>query len=154
MIRRFGTPPRAGVTYAQRTGVYVVALRHGRLLATWQGAPHDELQLPGGGVDPGEQPRAALHREVYEETGWRIAAPRRLGAFRRFTWMPEYRRHAMKVCHVYLARAVRPLGPPTEPNHTAVWLDPEDAVRMLANAGDAAFVRRLIRSGAPGVRRR
>ena len=28
--------------------------------------------LPGGGLDPGEPPEAALHREVWEETGQRV----------------------------------------------------------------------------------
>ncbi|RYH04199.1 NUDIX domain-containing protein [Salipiger sp. IMCC34102] len=144
MIRRFGDTPRKGVTYGQRSGVYAILMRRGQMLATWQGAPHFELQLPGGGIDPGEHPLTALHREVYEETGWRIASPRRLGAFRRFTWMPEYERHAMKVCTVYLARPVLPLGPPTEPKHTAVWLDPADAVRMLANDGDADMLARVL----------
>lgn len=34
--------------------------------------------LPGGGVDHGEDPRAAVHREVYEETGLRVELGRLL----------------------------------------------------------------------------
>lgn len=60
------------------------------MLLTHQDAPEPEVQLPGGGIDPGESPVQALIREVYEETGWRISRPRRLGAYRRFTYMPEY----------------------------------------------------------------
>ena len=43
------------------------------ILATHQAEPVPEFQLPGGGIDRGEHPIAALHREVYEETGWKIA---------------------------------------------------------------------------------
>ncbi|MBS1302466.1 NUDIX hydrolase [Loktanella sp. SALINAS62] len=144
MIRRYGTPARTGVTYGLRPGAYAILPRDGMVLVTWQGDPHNELQLPGGGIDPGEGAIRALHREVFEETGWRIAAPRRLGAFRRFTWMPEYKRHAEKLCHIYLARPVLKLGQPSEPNHTAIWVSPQDAAGMLANEGDRAFLTALI----------
>ena|SRR4030088_2224329 len=32
--------------------------------------------LPGGGVDLGETPERALHREIYEETGFQLGASR------------------------------------------------------------------------------
>ena len=139
MIARYGEPPEAGRRYTQRTGAYAVLPRDGALLVTHQDEPWPEFQLPGGGIDPGESPLAALHREVFEETGWRIARPRRLGAFRRFTFMPEYDLWAEKICLIYLARPVRRIGPPTEPGHTALWLPIDTAAERLGNAGDRHF---------------
>ena len=98
MIRRFGDAPEPGRRYVLRRGVYAVLPLGGDLLLTLQSQPHPDLQLPGGGIDPGESPIAALHREVIEETGWRIADPRRIGAFRRFAYMPEYDLWAEKLC--------------------------------------------------------
>ena len=120
MIRRFGDSVKAGQIYRRRPGIYAVLLLGDSILATHQSAPTPEFQLPGGGIDPGEQPITALHREVYEETGWKIAIQRRIGAFRRFTYMPEYDRWAEKLCSVYLARPVRRLGPPSEQGHTCL----------------------------------
>ena len=141
MTPRFGAPPQDGRRYILRPGVYAILPRAGRLLLTHQAEPWPEPQLPGGGIDPGEHPIAALHREVFEETGWRIAAPRRLGAFRRFTYMPEYDLWAEKLCIVYVADPVRPHGPPSEPGHRALWLDARAAAHELGNPGDSAFVR-------------
>ena len=143
MIRRYGATPQSGQRYVHRPGVYAILPRGGKLLLTYQDEPHDEIQLPGGGVDPGEQPLHALHREVFEETGWRIANPRKIGAFRRFVYMPEYGIHAEKLCHIYAARPVSPHGPPSEPGHMALWLDPLDAMAKLYNDGDAAFIAAL-----------
>lgn len=143
-MERFGQPPKAGQTHVFRPGAYAVLLRDGEVLLTWQGAPHEEFQLPGGGIDPGENPTTALHREVLEETGWRISPPRRLGAFRRFVFMPEYGIQAEKVCHVYMARPIRKLGPPSEPDHAAVWTSPEAAIRLVANDGDRAYLARVL----------
>ncbi len=134
---------RAGVRYRQRTGVYAILPREGRLLLTHQIEPEPEFQLPGGGVDAGETSISALHREVLEETGWSIAGPRRLGAFRRFTYMPEYDLWAEKVCHVFLARPVRRQGPPIEPGHSSHWAPFGMASEILGNAGDRLFVSRL-----------
>ncbi len=144
MIRRYGRPPESGQRYMMRPGAYAILPRDGKVLVTYQADPHDEFQLPGGGIDPGEGPIQALHREVFEETGYRIAAPRRLGVFRRFVFMPEYDLFAEKLCHIYLAFPVRPLGPPTEPGHVAVWMPPEVALAELYNDGDADFLASVI----------
>lgn len=147
MIRRFGDPPRHDVAYRMRPGAYAILPRHGRMLVTHQATPVPELQLPGGGVDPGEHPLQALHREVFEETGWLIARPRRLGAFRRFTYMPDYGIWAEKLCVVYRADPVRVLGDPPEPGHRAVWITPRGAAVDLGNAGDRHFVAQVLSTG-------
>lgn len=145
MIRRFGQPPFRNRKYTFRAGVYAILPRAGRLLLTLQEQPTQDLQLPGGGIDPQESPLMALHREVYEETGWKIAQARRLGAFRRFVFMPEYDIWAEKLCTVYMAQPVRPLGPPTEPFHRGVWVTPQKAAQALGNAGDRNFVSQWLR---------
>ncbi len=142
-MRRVGETAVAGQRYTRRPGVYAAILRQGSVLMTLQEEPAPEIQLPGGGIDRGEHPLPALYREVMEETGWHIAVTRRLGAFRRFTFMPEYDLWAEKVCTVYLARPVRRIGPPTERGHHAIWLPLPDAARLAGSAGDRLFLARL-----------
>ena len=144
MIRRFGEPVKAGARYRLRPGAYAIVKAEDRILLTFQAEPDWEFQLPGGGIDPGENPVRALHREVYEETGWHIASPRRLGAFRRFVFMPEYDMWAEKLCTVYLARPAMRIGPPTEPGHTAHWVPIWQAPHLVGNAGDRHFLETLL----------
>lgn len=146
MIRRFGDPPVKGKTYKLRAGAYALLPRNDRILLTIQSSPIRDIQLPGGGIDPGESPICALHREVLEETGWRIAGPRRIGAFRRFVFMPEYDIWAEKVCLLYLARPTVRLGPPQEAGHSAFWQGTDRAFELLGNAGDRHFAELLARS--------
>lgn len=135
MIRRFGSPPVTGTGRRRRPGSYAVLWRAGRVLLTHQLAPEPEFQLPGGGIDPGESPLRALHREVREETGWRIAAPRLLGSYRRFADMPEDGLQVEKRCLVWLARPVLRRGPPTEAGHSAHWFTGPEALERLADPG-------------------
>ncbi|MEL6618818.1 MAG: NUDIX hydrolase [Pseudomonadota bacterium] len=145
MIPRIGPVPKADRHYTLRPGAYAILPQHDGVLLTFQDGPDAEFQLPGGGIDAGESPVGALHREVYEETGWRIARPRRLGAFRRFVFMPEYDLWAEKLCHVYVAHPVRRLSDPTEVDHVAVWMHRDVAVRAVGNAGDQMFLARYLR---------
>ncbi len=144
MIRRYGEAVKTGQSYTRRPGVYAILAFGDHMLVTHQAAPVPEFQLPGGGIDKGEQPIPALHREVMEETGWRIAVIRQLGVFRRFTYMPEYDLWAEKLCTVHLARPIRRLGPPTEAGHTAVWLPVKEALARLGNPGDRAMLARFL----------
>jgi 8-oxo-dGTP diphosphatase len=144
MIPRFGEPVKAGQRYRRRPGVYAILPRGGQLLVTHQAEPLPEVQLPGGGIDRGEQPIAALHREVWEETGWHIGPPVRFGTFRRFTYMPEYDLWAEKLCTIYVARPLRRAGPPKEPGHTALWMDAEQALTLIGSPGDRAMLARWL----------
>ena len=85
----------------------------------------------------------ALAREVLEETGYAIHSARRLGMFHRYTYMPEYRLHAQKLCHVYTARLGPRRGDPTEDGHTAVFLPWHVAAERLAVSGDRHFLRQV-----------
>jgi len=142
MIRRIGDPPEPGRTYTQRPGAYAVLPTGGGVLLTCHLDTEPDVQLPGGGIDPGESPIQALHREVFEETGWHIARPRRLGAFKRFVFMPEYDLWAEKVCHIYAALPTRRMCDPVEPDHIALWMPRDDAVQALGNDGDRLFLAR------------
>ena len=144
MIPRFGEAPHPNRTYKRRPGVYAVLLKQGKVLLTHQQEPVPEYQLPGGGIDPGEHPIGALHREVYEETGWSISTPRRVGAFRRFTYMPEYDLWAEKMCTIYVARPVMQLGPPTEDGHSAILSEPDFALANMCNDGDRYYLERIL----------
>ncbi len=59
----------------QRVAAYAVVLSNRGVLLSQASAQTNAAGawgLPGGGVDPGELPEEALHREVWEETGQRI----------------------------------------------------------------------------------
>lgn len=143
MTRRYGEIPDPARRYRRRPGVYAILPRDGHLLLTFQSAPLPEYQLPGGGIDAGEHPVTALHREVFEETGWHIAQPRRLGFYRRYTFMTEYDLWAEKVCQVWIARPTLEIAPPTEPDHTPLWASPAEALALITNRGERDFMIRV-----------
>ncbi len=140
MNPRFGRQPDANRRYTPRPGAYAIVDAGDGILATFQEAPRPELQLPGGGIDEGENPLAALSREVMEETGYAIHGIRRLGMFHRFTYMPEYDLFAQKQCHVFFARLGPRRSDPTEPGHMAVFLPWETALHELSVPGDRHFL--------------
>lgn len=143
-MKRIGDPPSRNQTYSLRPGAYAVLPLKRRFLLTAQYSDEFEIQLPGGGIDPGESALQALYREVIEETGWHIARPRRLGAFRRFVFMPEYDLWAEKICHVYVAHPVYQVAHPIEPDHVTLVLSASEALNALSNDGDRMFLERYL----------
>ncbi|WP_193143326.1 MULTISPECIES: NUDIX domain-containing protein [unclassified Meridianimarinicoccus] len=144
-MRRYGDPVDGSRRHVARPGVYAILARGDQVLLTHQMAPVPEFQLPGGGIDPGEQPLCALYREVFEETGWHIGRATRFDAHRRFTFMPEYDIWAEKICLIYVARPARAVAPPPEAGHTAVWLPVDTAAKLVGSPGDRAALRRYAR---------
>ena len=101
--------------------------------------PDFEFQLPGGGIDLGENSIQALHREVLEETGWLISNPRFLGVYKRFVYMPEYKMYAEKVCKIYHAIPSLKTSNILEKGHSAHIMHAHLALRLL-HGGDLHFL--------------
>ncbi len=68
-------PAESAPPQRQRVAAYAVLVRGREVLLTRMSARTripGRWTLPGGGIDHGEEPRAALVREVYEETGLHV----------------------------------------------------------------------------------
>lgn len=142
-MRRYGDPIQKGLTYRRRPGAYGLIVKGRRVLLALTEDEDESLMFPGGGIDPGESPIQALHREVMEETGWRIAVKRRLGFYHRQVFMSDYGYAAHKVCHIYLCDAGRQVADPVEPDHTPVLVDLEVAQAMLSLEAERSFAETL-----------
>ncbi|WP_022881890.1 NUDIX hydrolase [Gryllotalpicola ginsengisoli] len=63
-----------------RVAAYCIIIEDGRiLLSHWSERGSDGWTLPGGGLEPYEDPRDAAVREVFEETGYRAELDELLG---------------------------------------------------------------------------
>ena len=108
------------------------------------------LELPGGGVEKGEDPWEAVGRELFEETGYRAEDLSRLASVHTSPG------RATEVCHLFRCRAVRALaGPRPEPTEfvSVVEMSLAEAVRMVYGGGITAattVLGLLMVSGAAG----
>ncbi|MDV3221355.1 NUDIX hydrolase [Intrasporangium sp.] len=68
-------PGEVGDPFQRAAAYAIVTSRHGLLLTQFNEQTHvaGDWGLPGGGLDEGESPVDGVHREVWEETGQRIA---------------------------------------------------------------------------------
>lgn len=88
------------------------------LVRQWRhGLRRFTLEIPGGLVDPGEDPGQASAREVREETGHAGGKPVRLG---RVAPNPAFMNN---VCYTYLIEECRPVG--------ALQLDPGEDLEVV-----------------------
>ncbi|GLF95009.1 NUDIX hydrolase [Streptomyces yaizuensis] len=80
------TPPGgAPVTVA------LVVMRHGGRILLVHDRYRDWWELPGGGIEPGEIPRRAAARELWEESGQRADGELRFAGWARFLTAPARR---------------------------------------------------------------
>ncbi len=69
-------------TYADRPGSYAIVFNEeGKLLTV---SVRGMLHLPGGGIDPEEDPMVAVAREVLEEAGYEIGGMQEIGKANQF----------------------------------------------------------------------
>ncbi len=100
------------VVHGEAVGI-VPILPDGRVVLVRQfrkPAEAELLEIPAGGVEPGETPEGCVRRELAEETGF---SPGRLVRLAQFYLAPGY---STELMHLYLALELVPLGGKAAPD--------------------------------------
>jgi 8-oxo-dGTP diphosphatase len=115
----------------ERDGLILIGQRkpHGRHALKWE--------FPGGKVEPGEQPRAALARELREELGIEAQIGDEIERY-------DFSYAAGQLTRLVFFRVTEFLGEPENLDFTQIaWAQPDQLPEYDFLAGDVEFVRRL-----------
>lgn len=147
---RVAAPSEGDVWVHQRVAAYAVVRSTWGVLATQlseRTAVPGQWNLPGGGIEPDEDPRAGLEREVFEETGQRITGVRPLTVLTRH-WVGENPNGRLEDLHAvrifFLAHCPQPSVPVLHDvggsTAAARWTSVDELARLpLASSVQAAL---------------
>lgn len=115
-------PPAAMAVVFDDVGSHVLlSWRHRFVPAIWN------YELPGGLIEPGEEPEATIVREVAEETGFQLQEVQPLVTFEPMVGMVSSRHH------VFVGRAAGKRSAPTELDEGAFeWVKLTDVPALIA----------------------
>lgn len=125
-----------GLTYIERPTAYGVCPRGETLALVRIGreAPY-EYDLPGGGIEPGEDEAAALMREFQEETGLTIWPTRVVGRAGQYWVNRGEPRNSLATFYEVELSATD--GSPSEPDHALIWASAQDAMSKVRHEAHA-----------------
>jgi len=127
---QFGTPPNTD--FISRPGSYAVFFNEQHkagIVRTDRGY----YFLAGGGIEAGEKPEEAMHRELHEEAGIVQAEVKAfLGMVTEYHHEMPSDKHYKKDAHLYLVEPQLILpDEKTEDDHTLLWLPVEEALPLM-----------------------
>jgi 8-oxo-dGTP diphosphatase len=137
-----------GQAYADRQAAFGVAVLNGKVATAriTRAGEQPYFDLPGGGVDPGETPEAAMVREFGEEVALAVQPGRLLGRVSQFMIKsdghPANNRSTLFEAEV----AGQAPGLKIEADHDLAWLDPLEAIARLRHESHAWAVAAWLRA--------
>ncbi len=144
---RFGAP-EPGLDYRERPAAYGLLERERRLALVYVTLTDRPpfYDLPGGGIDPGEDEEQALRREFGEETGLLVRAGRRVAAAEQY--MISAHSEPFLSQGAFFEAILEGERPELkiEHDHELVWAPPAEALAKLRHGSHAWAVTAWLRS--------
>ena len=152
---QFGQP-EPGRNYPDRPAAFVVAAR-GDQIATVRVtfADGERLDLPGGGLDPGETAAEAAVRECGEEAGLKVVVDAEAFAAADHYFV-DPAGHSVNTRGAFFAARVLAEAPELkiEDDHELIWMSPQEALLRLDRESHAwamaLWLRRFAQASATG----
>jgi 8-oxo-dGTP diphosphatase len=138
----------AGQGYDDRPAAFGVLMRDGKVAVARISRLGEQpyVDLPGGGIDPGETPEAAMVREFGEEVGLAVRPGRLLARANQFMVKSDGQ-PANNISHLFEADWVgEAAGLKIEDDHQLAWLEPLEAVTRLRHESHAWAVAAWLRA--------
>jgi len=129
-----------------------------------EGTNEGSFDLPGGRIEPGEEPREALKREIREETGLCVELEK---PFHTAEWRPEVGGETWQVIGTYLSATTETRDVELSEDHSGCrWVKPGDTenlelisglkevLKSYARTQNEHTLPKLVRDGIPEIIRR
>lgn len=134
-----------GLTYLERPTTYGICARGESAIAIARIGRNGryEYDLPGGGVEAGEDEAAALMREFQEETGLTVWPSRIIGRAGQFWICSGEPRNSL--ASFYEVELSAEGGEPTEDDHKLEWMSVSDAILRVRHESHAWAIMHWVR---------
>ena len=98
--------------------------------------------LPGGGAAPHEDPIDTLHREVIEETGFKIRILKEIGVAEQFLHAVE-EGYFRKICHYFLCSHDGLISSESEVDHEVLWYSQSESLHKIEKESSHGWALRI-----------
>ncbi len=139
-VPQFGTAPKGSKVRTRPSAYGLLRDAQGRLLIC---ETPECVMLPGGGIDPGEEPEQAMRREVAEETGLVVVTASLLCHANQLIVSRDGQAWLNKTGSYFVATVEDHGGQPVEHDHACLWLNLDDATAALSDEAHRWAVARL-----------
>jgi len=148
-VPQFGQP-EPGRGYPDRPAAFVVVPNEGRIavVSVDLGGGRSRLDLPGGGLDPGETAAQAAARECGEEAGLKVAVEAEPFAHADHFFINQDGTSVNTRGQFFAARLLGEAPElKIEDDHTLAWMTPHEALATLTRGSHAWAVTVWLRRG-------